>query len=373
MAKGVNIPIAADASGVIKGTKDVEGALDKVIDSLDDVGDAGKDTERALDRSLDGAGDDAEKLERKMRDAFDTVKKESRKAGDDVGDNIKRGSKEASQGLEDLDNNARSNAKEVAASFDGSAESIADGFQGLAAEAFEGWGPAGVAAGVAVAAGIGIITSETEKARERAEELEQKVRDLATAILESGDPAKSMREQFVDTMTEWVTGGELFGRVYGDVRKELEAAGLATGEIDTVTRAMAGSVEDQAEATRILAERQQYFKEVFAETRSSTTEGYAENMKILMDYTDKVGDSAQQIADAEARAQEAARLTGQVSRGEVGETLKRYQDMHREIDNLPASKTVTLSVEADLTAAERSIRTWRPVITGTFRAGQAVV
>lgn len=251
MARGVNIPIAADASGVIREGKKVEGALEDVIDSLDDVGDAGKQSGKDVEKGLDGvgsaakdagkdvehglgdsvqdatksAGDDVETLEKKFRDSFDAVKKDAKEAGSSIGDDVKKGTKEAEEGTDTLKENANANAKEVAASFDGSAQSIADGFQGLAAEAFEGFGPAGAAAGVAAGIGIGLVSSALQKSKEQAQEAAEKVADLAGEMIDLGKSDLGA-EQIEDALKDMATAAKDGKIPLDELRKTATKAGI---------------------------------------------------------------------------------------------------------------------------------------------------
>ena len=175
----LELDVLMNTRDVQRGAKDVDKALDGVSDSLDDVA-----------RDGEQAGD---KLERSFRDAADAAKRESRTIESDVQRNVNRGFDRASEGAENFKDEAKQNAAEVAASFDGSAESIADGFQGLAATAFSGFGPAGIAAGVTAAAGIGLVTQALTTAQEQAD-LEPRAIDtehwttIALGWLVSGNP-----------------------------------------------------------------------------------------------------------------------------------------------------------------------------------------
>jgi len=90
----------------------------------------------------------------------------------------------------------------MASSFDGSAQSIADAFQGLAAEAFEGFGPAGVAAGVAAAVGLGAAAAALQQAAEDAQEAVDTTHDLADALRETGGAASEVADSMKDIVDE---------------------------------------------------------------------------------------------------------------------------------------------------------------------------
>jgi len=225
VARGVNIPIAADATQVISETRKIPNALDDVIDALDDVATAGdrsaRDTTDALDdvsrqasRTADDVGDAArdittdtgdaaDRLERSFKDSFDSVRTDSRRAGDDLGSNVRRGADEASEGVDTLKENAGSNAKEIAASFDGSAESMIDGIQGFVAEATEGFGAVGLAAGIGVGAAIGILSTHLQEAAEKANELTENAGEMALALRDSteAERAQDLADRFDEVAT----------------------------------------------------------------------------------------------------------------------------------------------------------------------------
>ena len=192
--RGINIDFISDVSKFLRGTRDISEALEDVADSLDDLArDADKAGEKAgkgiadgIEGGIDDAGDATKKLERKFKDTFDEVKADSKKAGDDVGDNVKRGFKRAEQGAAEFKDEAKSTAREGAASFTGEFEDVADVIQETLANALAGFGPMGAVAGMAAAAGIGILVSVLQGSAEKAAEAKEKVIDLAGAIREAG-------------------------------------------------------------------------------------------------------------------------------------------------------------------------------------------
>lgn len=184
--------LVSDVRQFLAGTKSVEDALDDVSDSLDDLArDSAQDADKAADE-----------LERKFSDAFDKVRDDAKTAGKSIGDGLDDGTRKASEGTDALKENAASNAKEMAASFDGSADGIADAFQGLAAEAFEGFGPAGIAAGVAAGAGLGIASAALQQAAEDAQEAVENTHDLADALRDTGSAASEVADSMKDIVDE---------------------------------------------------------------------------------------------------------------------------------------------------------------------------
>lgn len=203
MAKGISIGVASDTrefakgikSGVIEPLEDAGKALDDVARDGDNAGDK---LETAMSKAASETSDfkreqvEAGKtLQRVTNDAEkdykslgDVIERESKSAGKSLGKNIKGGTDDAREGLKDFKDESASTAREAAASFDGSAESIGDAFQEVAANALGGFGPLGAAAGIGVAIGVGAGFAQIE---ERAQQMEQLVGDLFDDMIQSGN------------------------------------------------------------------------------------------------------------------------------------------------------------------------------------------
>lgn len=284
----INIEIVSDVSAVVKDTKLVADRYDAVSDTLKDVatagesagrdlerafqdgiraaedlesegrkvesaagliGKAGKDAGRDLEKGLKDGEDAAEDLKRKADDAFDKISADARASGKKVGDSQKDGFKEAESGVKEFGDEANSTAKESAASFDGSAESIIDSFQEVAANAFAGFGPAGALAGLAAAAGIGMAVTKMQEGAEAADEMKGKAIDLASKIQEAGGKIEDLdlggiisdwgRETLEDNwITFWTNEASTN---FQEAAKDAKAAGV---DIQDAMKAAGGSAED---------------------------------------------------------------------------------------------------------------------------------
>lgn len=134
-----------------------------------------KDAEKATEKLGDETKSTARAIEQEFRDTYRKTKQSS--------DDATRG---MSEGFDDVKQEAEQSAKETMASFDGSFESIIDMGQEVAAQAFSGFGPAGLAAGLAAAGGIGLISSEMQRQQEEAEKLRERLGDVYQDALASG-------------------------------------------------------------------------------------------------------------------------------------------------------------------------------------------
>lgn len=281
----IEVKFLTDVEDVVRGTKTIGDKLEAVADELDAMGRAGdknsdlmarglaetaKDAQKAGDKigdsfkdgaklagkSIEGIGDDVKTAAKstdvlgdKGSQVFRQLGQDAKAAGDKVGKSTKDGFKDASEGAETFKENAGANAKEVAASFDGTAQGISDGFQGLAAEMLEGFGPVGLAAGVALAVGIGMATSAMQESAEKATALKQKSVDMLDAIEQVGGDLTKL--DYADTIKSW--GREVMEdnwlsfwadestTKFQETAKDAKAAGLDAVE---AVKAAAGSATD---------------------------------------------------------------------------------------------------------------------------------
>lgn len=198
-------------------SSDVKAEAKKIEDAFDDaakgIEDSGKDVKNLSDDVEDVRKDvekETEKMEKSFKEAFDSAKKSSGDAGKGIGDGVKKGTDEANEGLSEFKDEANSTARESAASFDGSADSIIGSFQEIAANAFAGFGPAGAVAGLAAAAGIGLVVSALQGSAEEALEAKEKIIELADQINEVGGDLSQL---------DWAQMFRDFGNEIGDSKE----------------------------------------------------------------------------------------------------------------------------------------------------------
>lgn len=305
MAGGFNIDAFLNASRFVRGAKDMESALDDVEKRLDDVADEAKDLERTGDKSFkkmeDGAEDAADEtreLVKRLRDV--------EKAADDVGDKSRNSFDKAKDGVEEFGEEANSTARESAASFDGSAESIADAFQEIAANAFAGFGPAGAVAGLAAAAGIGLAMAGFENVQEAQEESQARAAEWADAFIESGSKVLTF-EQEAAKVRDIITDPDRY-------KVATEDAKLWGVSIDTAVAALAGSDSAIDEVTTAL------------EKKKKASE---EDAQAAMEMAEANGSALLALTPAEVeynKAKDALNLlTGEMERGAQGaDVMSRY-------------------------------------------------
>jgi len=291
---GISINFLADVKNFLRGTKNVEDELDDVADSLDDLA---RDGDQAT-----------EKLEKSFRD----LANETKQAGDDIGRDFKRGTREAAEGVSELKDEANSTAREAAASFDGSAESIVDAFQEVAANAFAGFGPAGAVAGLAMAAGIGLAVKGFQDNEAAADELKQKVSELTQQYIEAGRIGEVSLEDYIEAIKQLATesdDAELSLRDISDAAggnlKVMQDLAEAIGGLEGEYQALIDANNEQIEALKL--EKQE----------AQSIIGYdGERVKLLTDRINKLREANDALVE-QAGLEEDAAIAAQAA-NEIG-------------------------------------------------------
>lgn len=119
------------------------------------------------------------KLAKEADDSFDDMARSADKAGKKISSEISGGFKEAGK-------EAGQSGREGAASFAGGFDDVADFVQETLANALSGFGPAGAAAGIALAAVVGTVLSNAAAAQEALATSRERAVDLAGQLYENG-------------------------------------------------------------------------------------------------------------------------------------------------------------------------------------------
>lgn len=329
MAKGISINFLADVRDFLKGTKNVEDELDDVADSLDDVA---KEGDQATE---------------KLEDSFKELAKAAKKSGDDVGDGLKQGFKKAEDGAQNFKEEANSTAKESAASFDGSAESIIGSFQEIAANAFEGFGPAGAIAGLALAAGIGIATAEFQKSEEAAKLAKERVAELGTAFIESGADVAQV-EAFKESLQGIITNADDATVKVDDLRKITKKYGDAVPSVAEFATAYAGNADAIELVTKKLeaaieAEKDKEFRTKAGADASREKQGAYQGE---IDKLEKIQEEAELAAQIEQDWLASGGAEAQAKADAIGQIDAAYDEAVYSIDNFKNAETGIYDLDA---------------------------
>lgn len=235
MGKGISISIAADTKDAQRGIQ--RGLIEPLEDAttaLTDLERDGKDAGRTLERTFSDQQRETGQLRKEYDKLGDQIRTSGRR-GRDFGDDVQAGTDKAKRGMDEFKDEANSTAREAAASFDGSAESAADAFQEVAANAFAGFGPAGAAAGLAAAIGLGTVLTAITEQQEAADELKARLTDAYIAAAEEGRNYLDVQQIIEES-----------GLIYKDAERLAKATEDATRlnlDLALVIQAMAGDEE----------------------------------------------------------------------------------------------------------------------------------
>lgn len=259
----IKINFLANTREVVRDVANIGDALSDVSSSLDDVAsdaarsgsrmtdaytDAAKASERAAERVGDAytdAGKDgeraAERLERSFKEASDATAKNGGKGPEDFARRTRESTDDANESVRTFKDEAKSNLSEVASSFDGSATSIVDLFQGTLGGVIADLGPAGLVAGTVAAAGVGLIGAAFTANGEQSEAFKQKVSDLTAELIESGREGSAGIQYIADKLQELATSTDDAEDNLKDLRSAADRSG---GSYKDLAQAVAGNTDE---------------------------------------------------------------------------------------------------------------------------------
>lgn len=309
---GFNLSIGADTrgfssaikSGLINPLEDVEDVIDKVAKSGDDIGGGLEDGMRKAQRETRESRKELDTLQDTIKDVNKVAKNLGVEGGSGISDGVRKGTDDAKEGLGEFKDEANSTAREAAASFDGSAESIGDAFQEVAANAFAGFGPAGAAAGLLIAAGLGTVFAKIQEGSENTEEFKAKVAELGQEFINAGGVGEASLDYVIDKLQELATTTEdgvtnledlqdavskADGKNFEDIAKAVAGAG---GNIDDLVKKQEKYLEQLEEESQLAD------ASVSGAQKSATEKAIAQ--QLVVDELHKAADAAHQARDAEA-------------------------------------------------------------------------
>jgi hypothetical protein len=354
----IEIPIAITADGAEKGVSKVTDAFSDIEDSLKDVTKAGEKTSSHLEDDMSAAG---KKISRDLTKALDEVKDGSKDAGKHIGRNVKDGTDKAGEGFSEMKDEAKSTAKEAAASFSG-IEDSADALQEILANAFSGFGPAGMAAGALAAIGMGLISSALQGNADEINETKEKMLGLAQTIRDNGGVLKesdyiSQMEDYgyaIQDTKEWF---EIFQEDaisgFEKIKKIADETGISTQKI---FKGGFGDLKDSKAELRDVEKRLEALKEkkeaLYNLDGSILDPVDANEMQALEEY--------KKLIEGNIRTQEGAIATQKIRTGAIQDTTQALKDdmaaIEAHTDAMKDSKSSHLDYLDDVDGLTQSLK-----------------
>lgn len=299
---------------------DILANTQQFVREMQKAGASAEEIEDALDSVRKGGVKDMEKLE----DQFKELANRADDTGRKIGTGLDDGFDKAKKGATGLGEEAGQTAREMAASFDGSIESIGDGLQELAANGFSALGPAGLAAGAAVALAMGTAFEAINKAKEATDEAKNSTYEWAQAAAGAeGVIDLKSRVDDLTSSTEGLKNVQDIATVSGWEQVEVLKA-LATGE---GLPALTAAYNEGANSTQLATTRSLELDGVL--------KGTAEGLRLGAAGADLVSDAYQQLG------------------GEATNAGGKVDELGGKVTNLPDG---SVTITADLSPAEQALQ-----------------
>lgn len=207
MGKGIGVPFVADVKPFLKGTSDIEDALDQVVDALDGVASEARTTEDVVSSSLEGieadATDASTTLERDFRSAFDKVERDAKRSGEKAGkgfskemtDETRKGSKVVGEAGSEAGEEFSQNLGGAIASGDFS--SVVQETAGGLAGTFGKAGPIGLALTALLGVGLAVFSSMQARAEALSEATQTLYDNIKSGADETALRAAALEQAFM--------------------------------------------------------------------------------------------------------------------------------------------------------------------------------
>lgn len=311
---------------ILANTRQLISEMRKGGASVDDVSDALDDMAKEGDR----AGD---KLEASFRD----MARNAKRAGDDVKTGV-------GGGLRDLKDEAGQSGREAAASFSGEWSDVGDFVQETVANGLSGFGPLGAAAGIAAAAGIGVLTSTILSQQEAADELRDR---LSSAYQTAADEGRT----YLDTAQLIAEASDLmFNPDRANEYKQLVADSKNLGlDLYDVIAANAGAQDKQREV-------QERVNDLLRDYKEDAADGQVENdlvgplielsdrWRTVIDLTEQEQEKARQLSEIQKQAE-------QDNRDQIERSARAAQERYEGLARSMGMNPIRLKVQLDDNAA----------------------
>ncbi len=363
MAKGLTLDIGANTRDVVRGAKDAADALEGIGDALDDLTDetrtqakrAGDNLEKGVKAGAKDAGTAVEKLETSFKDMARAAQDSSKRAGDGLGDDVSRGARKAGDGVQEFGRESNSTLKETAASV----RSVEDGIgaiQEIAANAFAGFGPVGAGVGLVGALGLGLVTAELEKQKERADEFKKAINEAYLGAAADGRDFLSQTELIALAQANSSSEGEEGIKRRKKLSEEL---GVSMG---TLLLAEAGGVAEVAEVEAALeVARKKYYGEEkgrvdFGNAAANERAGLLEAEASKLDEVTKATANGRQANRELTEAQKAgAKSQADAQNAAIGGYASQVLAANSVRDAVNGIPNKTVSINVDLGQAKRDL------------------
>lgn len=328
-----DVDTAVSDIGRNTGLADLERGLKDSEDAAEKLGGTSGPTD--LERELKDTQRETEELASETKKTAAAIESQYRKAGKDI-------EKGVGAGLDDAKSEAKQSGTEAAASFSGEWTDVGDFLQETVANGMSGFGPIGVAAGIAGAAGIGIITETILGQQEAADELKARLASAYQTAVEEG-------RNYLDQAQLFAEASDLmFNADRANEWKQVQEDALALGlDTNTVIAANAGATDEQREVQERINALLEDENSSYTSIREGTT-NVKDEVKSLADRWGTVIDATEEQKSKVEALSEFQKDAERAQRDEIKRTADasqaRYEAMAKRAKN-PIEQTIVVNVD----------------------------
>jgi len=237
MPKGIELGIGSETKAFKQGID--SGVIAPLEDAVDALTDLGKSKGPAkLEEGLKDAQTASKRLEAETKDTARAIEQNFRESYRSVGENARKVTTDQTiqnkESIKEVKQEALANASETFSSFNGSAQSFADGVQGTLGGLIASLPPQLAAVGAVGALAIGFINGALQNADTTSQDFKQSVADMTGELIKSGDVGKVSVSYIVSELQKLAT--------------EADAAKPSLTKLDDVAKKSGTSYKDLAQA-----------------------------------------------------------------------------------------------------------------------------
>lgn len=361
---GINIDADLGVRGFLKGTNDMEEALQDVSDELEDVGKSG---EKGLE---------------KVTDKIAEAARAAKKAGDDiqkgVGGGTKKGAQEAVQATEVVQKEAIANLSETVSSFDGTVSSFGDAIQGTLGGIIQDLSGMGLALGVAGAVGVGYLIKEFEKAELDAERMKERIGQMAEQLIETGDVSLAF---VIDQMKQLASESEDGVTNLSDLAQIANAAEESLGALATAyagdAKGLKALVDQKKAQLKVEKDTAQALKDANGEMDAGAlaAQGKAQATQVYVEKLDAAAKAAEEAQKTEEQWLAAGGEEMLTKQAMVEGINAAYDEAAGAVEDYVDEESGLFNVEAYVTAMqerEQALKNYQETLTTSGLSNEAM-
>lgn len=301
-----------------------------------------RDVERGAEKMSDALG--------QTEDALDDVGRAGEKAGRDAADGLEKIEPAAEKGKEGISGIGDVARDVLSGDLTSAAES--------GAQALEGLGPVGLAAGTAAAAGIALLQGALQEGQEDTERFQQRVRELTDQLIDSGAIGRRSYSDIADDLRDLATNADDGGVNLEKLEEYARRLKIPLDEITASYLAGGSALQDQIDRTQELIDKEE--ERLLAESKKNDPEGRGAGtspaLRELEDQRAKLEeqrDAIEKAQEAQLRYLRSGASEFEVKKAQIDKINDAYDDAAASVEDFQNKETGVIDFKSYVEALER--------------------